>query len=165
MQKTAVVAVSYCVWVPKYKVYERRMSRHMVSGVGYRPYTQLPHVHFRSIVMQKLRQRTRQRLAPPGHVMTMPTMMALGPKHACSACVQAHDEAQACNVGDIVRISATRRVACSMPKCHRACCACIIQAPASPRSHGSGWRAQQPMLMRVAPAWKHAKESDAARVV
>eukprot|EP00798_Chlamydomonas_sp_ICE-L_P025297 gene25297-10951_t len=29
MQKTVVVTVSYCVWVPKYKVYERRMSRHM----------------------------------------------------------------------------------------------------------------------------------------
>lgn len=30
MQKTVVVAVSYVVWVPKYKVYERRVARHMV---------------------------------------------------------------------------------------------------------------------------------------
>lgn len=31
MQKTAVVAVNYVVWVPKYKVYEKRTSRHMVG--------------------------------------------------------------------------------------------------------------------------------------
>jgi hypothetical protein len=30
MQKTVVVAVSYVVWVPKYKVYEKRVGRHMV---------------------------------------------------------------------------------------------------------------------------------------
>ncbi|KAG2490791.1 hypothetical protein HYH03_010713 [Edaphochlamys debaryana] len=28
MQKTVVVAVSYVVWVPKYKVYQKRVSRH-----------------------------------------------------------------------------------------------------------------------------------------
>lgn len=28
MQKTVVVAVNYVVWVPKYKVYEKRVSRH-----------------------------------------------------------------------------------------------------------------------------------------
>jgi hypothetical protein len=32
MQKTVVVAVSYCVWVPRYQVYEKRVSRHMVGG-------------------------------------------------------------------------------------------------------------------------------------
>lgn len=31
MQKTVVVAVNYAVWVPKYKVYEKRVSRHMVG--------------------------------------------------------------------------------------------------------------------------------------
>ena len=31
MQKTVVVAVHYVVWVPKYKVYQRRVARHMVS--------------------------------------------------------------------------------------------------------------------------------------
>eukprot|EP00983_Pelagomonas_calceolata_P101695 1158726-Pelagomonas_calceolata.AAC.10 len=30
MQKTVVVAVNYVVWVPKYGVYEKRVSRHMV---------------------------------------------------------------------------------------------------------------------------------------
>lgn len=35
MQKTVVVAVSYVVWVPKYGVYEKRVSRHMVSLQGY----------------------------------------------------------------------------------------------------------------------------------
>jgi ribosomal protein S17 len=34
MQRTVVVAVSYVVWVPKYKVYERRVSRHMVRVHG-----------------------------------------------------------------------------------------------------------------------------------
>lgn len=29
MQKSVVVAVTYVVWVPKYKVYEKRVSRHM----------------------------------------------------------------------------------------------------------------------------------------
>ncbi|KAL6751404.1 hypothetical protein V8C86DRAFT_2779108 [Haematococcus lacustris] len=29
MQKTVVVAVSYVVWVPRYKVYEKRVGRHM----------------------------------------------------------------------------------------------------------------------------------------
>ncbi|GLC41649.1 hypothetical protein PLESTB_000693000 [Pleodorina starrii] len=28
MQKTVVVAVSYVVWIPKYKVYQKRVSRH-----------------------------------------------------------------------------------------------------------------------------------------
>mmetsp|Transcript_31301 Transcript_31301/g.69684 ORF Transcript_31301/g.69684 Transcript_31301/m.69684 type:complete len:152 (-) Transcript_31301:642-1097(-) len=51
MQKTVVVAVSYAVWVPKYKVYQRRVSRHM-----------------------------------------------------------AHDAEQSCNVGDIVRIQASRKM-------------------------------------------------------
>ncbi|GAX81917.1 hypothetical protein CEUSTIGMA_g9345.t1 [Chlamydomonas eustigma] len=51
MQKTAVVAVHYAIWVPKYKVYQKRVSRH-----------------------------------------------------------QAHDEKQACVVGDIVRIQATRNL-------------------------------------------------------
>lgn len=30
MQKTVVVAVSYVVWVPKYKVYQKRVARHKV---------------------------------------------------------------------------------------------------------------------------------------
>ncbi|KAG1670455.1 hypothetical protein FOA52_010191 [Chlamydomonas sp. UWO 241] len=30
MQKTAVVAVHYALWVPKYKVYQKRVSRHKV---------------------------------------------------------------------------------------------------------------------------------------
>uniref|UniRef100_A0A7R9VU41 30S ribosomal protein S17, chloroplastic n=1 Tax=Chlamydomonas euryale TaxID=1486919 RepID=A0A7R9VU41_9CHLO len=30
MQKTVVVAVHYVIWVPKYKVYQRRVSRHKV---------------------------------------------------------------------------------------------------------------------------------------
>lgn len=51
MQKTVVVAVHYAIWVPKYKAYQRRASRH-----------------------------------------------------------KAHDEDQACAVGDIVRIRATRRM-------------------------------------------------------
>lgn len=32
MQKTAVVAVHYALWVPKYKVYQKRVSRHPVGG-------------------------------------------------------------------------------------------------------------------------------------
>jgi hypothetical protein len=32
MQKTVVVAVSYVVWVPRYKVYEKRVGRHMVRS-------------------------------------------------------------------------------------------------------------------------------------
>jgi hypothetical protein len=33
MQKTVVVAVSYVVWIPKYKVYQKRVSRHKVRGL------------------------------------------------------------------------------------------------------------------------------------
>lgn len=32
MQKTVVVAVSYVVWMPKYKVYQKRVSRHKVTA-------------------------------------------------------------------------------------------------------------------------------------
>ncbi len=32
MQKTVVVACSYVIWVPKYKVYEKRVARHMVRS-------------------------------------------------------------------------------------------------------------------------------------
>jgi hypothetical protein len=34
MQKTAVVAVHYAMWVPKYKVYQKRVSRHKVGGAS-----------------------------------------------------------------------------------------------------------------------------------
>jgi hypothetical protein len=34
MQKTVVVAVNYVVWVPRYHVYEKRVGRHMVRGLG-----------------------------------------------------------------------------------------------------------------------------------
>lgn len=33
MQKTVVVAVSYVVWMPKYKVYQKRTSRHKVTAI------------------------------------------------------------------------------------------------------------------------------------
>lgn len=33
MRKTVVVAVGYVVWVPKYKVYERRVSRFKVGAL------------------------------------------------------------------------------------------------------------------------------------
>mmetsp|Transcript_30025 Transcript_30025/g.54903 ORF Transcript_30025/g.54903 Transcript_30025/m.54903 type:complete len:152 (-) Transcript_30025:303-758(-) len=34
MNKSVVVAVSYVVWIPKYKVYERRYARHMAHDEG-----------------------------------------------------------------------------------------------------------------------------------
>ncbi|GFR50359.1 hypothetical protein Agub_g12569 [Astrephomene gubernaculifera] len=34
MQKTVVVAVSYVVWIPKYKVYQKRVSRHKARDEG-----------------------------------------------------------------------------------------------------------------------------------
>nr|8A22_Bq Chain Bq, uS17m [Polytomella magna]8APN_Bq Chain Bq, uS17m [Polytomella magna]8APO_Bq Chain Bq, uS17m [Polytomella magna] len=34
MQKGVVVAVNYVVWIPKYKVYERRTARHMAHDEG-----------------------------------------------------------------------------------------------------------------------------------
>ena len=107
MQKTCVVAVHYALWVPKYKVYQKRVSRHQVGDLN--------HMDADPMLTSLLGPSTMDSMMHVGCMVwsTTPAMqstfLAARPYRTLGVgTFQAHDESQTCVVGDIVRIQATR---------------------------------------------------------